>query len=216
LLGSLGTVPLNANTSLVSTNASISWRGQVIVTSDAAKCGVAAQLPGVTASPKVGPVQGPTLGVPGQSLPTVSVPAGLPSVPGQQTTSASAPQPADHSSTPPLNYTPPGQSVQDKVVPQGNFGGGLGRGANGNGTRLDGGAGTGVTPNPDSMSTNAAAPGSGANRPTSSGDPLNLTAASNRAPGGQMPVLLAILAIVALSLVTATYARLYLLRRSSS
>jgi hypothetical protein len=35
----------------------------------------------------------------------------------------------------------------------------------------------------------------------------------NDAPGGTMPVVLAIIAIIALSLVTATYARLYLLRR---
>ena len=38
--------------------------------------------------------------------------------------------------------------------------------------------------------------------------------ASNKAPAAQMPVLLAIIAIIALSLVTATYARLFLLRRN--
>jgi hypothetical protein len=42
---------------------------------------------------------------------------------------------------------------------------------------------------------------------------LNLEA--NKAPAAQMPVLLAIIAIIALSLVTATYARLFLLRRES-
>jgi len=47
--------------------------------------------------------------------------------------------------------------------------------------------------------------------PTRGGQPIDL--ASNKAPAGQMPVLLAILAIIALSLVTATYARLYLMRR---
>ena len=36
---------------------------------------------------------------------------------------------------------------------------------------------------------------------------------SNKAPAAQLPVLLAIIAIIALSLVTATYARLYMLRR---
>jgi hypothetical protein len=38
--------------------------------------------------------------------------------------------------------------------------------------------------------------------------------AANKAPAAQMPVLLAIIAIIALSLVTATYARLFLLRRN--
>jgi len=38
--------------------------------------------------------------------------------------------------------------------------------------------------------------------------------ASNKAPAAQLPVLLAIIAIIALSLVTATYARLFLLRRN--
>jgi hypothetical protein len=36
---------------------------------------------------------------------------------------------------------------------------------------------------------------------------------SNKPPAAQLPVLLAIIAIIALSLVTATYARLYMLRR---
>jgi hypothetical protein len=41
-----------------------------------------------------------------------------------------------------------------------------------------------------------------------------LTFEANKAPAAQMPVLLAIIAIIALSLVTATYARLFLLRRN--
>jgi hypothetical protein len=41
-----------------------------------------------------------------------------------------------------------------------------------------------------------------------------LDLASNKAPAAQLPVLLAIIAIIALTLVTATYARLYLLRRN--
>ena len=57
----------------------------------------------------------------------------------------------------------------------------------------------------------------------STGGPVTTTSAStsrhvdlaaNKAPAAQMPVILAIIAIIALSLVTATYARLFLLRRN--
>jgi hypothetical protein len=48
----------------------------------------------------------------------------------------------------------------------------------------------------------------------SSSAPKQVELAANPAPSAQMPVLLAIVAIIALSLVTATYARLYLLRRN--
>ncbi|HEY7050397.1 MAG TPA: hypothetical protein VH373_24490, partial [Jatrophihabitantaceae bacterium] len=76
--------------------------------------------------------------------------------------------------------------------------------------------GSGAVPN--SLSGGAVADGSGGDAappvPLRSGQPIDL--AANRAPAGQMPVLLAILAIIALSLVTATYARLYLMRRTAS
>jgi hypothetical protein len=39
--------------------------------------------------------------------------------------------------------------------------------------------------------------------------------ASNKAPGAQVPVVLAIIAIIALALVAGSYARLYLLRREA-
>jgi len=74
--------------------------------------------------------------------------------------------------------------------------------------------GTGAVPN----NLSGAVPGSGGSAgappaPTRGGQPIDL--AANRAPAGQMPVLLAILAIIALSLVTATYARMYLMRRAA-
>ncbi|HEV7206488.1 MAG TPA: hypothetical protein VGN18_17920, partial [Jatrophihabitans sp.] len=40
-------------------------------------------------------------------------------------------------------------------------------------------------------------------------------ASADKSPSGQLPVILAILAIIALAMVAGTYARLYLIRRST-
>jgi hypothetical protein len=191
----------------IALNASSQWVGKVVAATDPPSGGISIQLPAVSASPKVGPVQVPPVGVPGGSLPTVPA--------GGDTSSPAAPaptQPGAGTSTQ-INYQQPGQSVEDSVVPHGY--GGDGRALSVNQALI------GDLANGAAAAQNAAgaqAPGLAGSQagatsvPTTTGRPVNL--AANRPPPGQMPVLLSILAILALSLVTATYARLYLLRRN--
>jgi hypothetical protein len=197
----------------IALNASNQWIGKVVVATDPPAGGLSVQLPGISVAPSVGGVQLPTVGVPGANLPTVPVvpPSLNPGLP----TGAQPSSPAGGSSG--INYTPPGGLIQDSVVPKGygpNEGNGHDPDAALNTVLLNGlSGGTGAVPN----DLSGALPGSRGSAappvPTRSGQPIDL--AANRAPAGQMPVLLAILAIIALSLVTATYARLYLMRRSA-
>jgi hypothetical protein len=212
---SLNNLKLNGNELAqagVSLNASNQWAGKVVAATTPPPGGLSVQLPGVSAAPKVGPVQAPTVGVPGANLPTV--PVTQPSAP--------APSPTPSASTPGsggLHYTPPGTSVQDKVVPKG-YGSDGSDSTNGDAnshlrSALLSGPAAAIGPNATNGPGATAGPGVNASpAPTRSAQPINL--AANKAPAGQMPVLLAILAIIALSLVTATYARLYLLRRNVS
>ena len=188
----------------IALNASNQWMGEVVAATDPPAGGISVQLPAVSASPEVGPVQLPPVGEPGVTLPTITTGAGS----GSSPTPAPG-EPGGGSGTR-IDYQQPGQSVQDRVVPHGYGGDGralavnqalIGDLANGTGAGQNGAGGQALAGN--------AASGSPA---TTAGQPINL--AANKAPAGQMPVLLSILAIIALSLVTATYARLYLLRRN--
>ena len=188
----------------IALNASNQWMGQVVAATDPPAGGISIQLPAVSASPEVGPVQLPPVGEPGATLPTITTGAGSGSSP-----TPAAGEPSGGSGTR-IDYQQRGQSVQDRVVPHGYGGDGralavnqalIGDLANGTGAGQNGAGGQALAGN--------AASGSPA---TTAGQPINL--AANKAPAGQMPVLLSILAIIALSLVTATYARLYLLRRN--
>jgi hypothetical protein len=206
----------------IALNASNQWMGKIVVATDPPNGGLSVQIPSVGADPNVGGAQLPHVGLPGATLPTV--PVSLPSA------SLGVPTPKPSSSTPPpgnvsvpggLNYTPPGGMVQDSVVPKG-YGGDDGAGHLPNsdlgGVLLNGlNGGSGVVPGPLGSLPNGNAPGAGSGKSAAAqrdGHPIDL--AANKAPAGQMPVLLAILAIIALSLVTATYARLYLMRRHVS
>lgn len=201
----------------IALNASDQWIGKVVAATDPPAGGLSIQLPGVSVAPSVGGVQLPTVGVPGANLPTVPVvpPSLNPGLPTRSTPTA----PGGSSGSGGINYTPPGGLIQDSVVPKGygpNEGSGHDPDAALNSVLLNGlHGGTGVVPNPLS---GGAVPGAADGKaappvPTRSGQPIDL--AANRAPAGQMPVLLAILAIIALSLVTATYARMYLMRRTA-
>lgn len=189
----------------VALNASEQWVGQVVAATDPPKGGIGLQLPGIKIAPSL-PVVGqlPTIGL---TIPAVQLPVTLPSLPSL-----------------------PGS-------------GGTGGNGGTGGTSGGGGGGGGlcvpcvVMPNtggggvaaPDANSVTQIGRGlsdlgrvTGSDKGTTGGAPATkapstskrVDLAANKAPAAQMPVILAIIAIIALSLVTATYARLFLLRRN--
>jgi hypothetical protein len=204
-LGSLTNVPLSSST--LKSGASLAWAGVIHVTTNAPQCKLGVATPKVAIS--VGPVH---VTVPPLNV-NVPVP-NLPTLPGGG---------GGGGTTPPGggggggggggnggggHYTPPPTTVPEQVM------GGIGGGVVTNGgatTQL----GTGL---PDqSTATGTAGSPPALPNPSASSQPSvpNLAGlTSNKAPAAQLPVLLAIIAIIALSLVTATYARLYLLRRN--
>lgn len=213
LPGVLGALlpPVPVSSAALQSGASLNWSGIIHVTDSAPTCKLAVTAPTGTIS--IGPVKVP--------LPTVSVAVPEPTLPdlggllpgGGSKTSGSG---SGHSSTPSsgATYTPPGLTIPEQVVPKG-YGNGAGTvGAGGGfGNALPDVGGGLVNGAPDSGAGAAAPSGSSspaAARVSSSAADL----AANPTPSPQLPVLLAILAIIALSLVTATYARLYLLRRN--
>ncbi len=185
----------------IALNSSNQWVGKVVAATDPPAGGISVQLPAVSAAPNVGGVQLPAVGEPGATLPTITTGGA-----GSSPTPAPS-QPSGGSGTG-LDYHQPGQSVQDRVVPHGYGGDGRAEAVN---QALIGDFANGVARNGASGQA-LAGPAAKGNPATTAGQPINL--AANKAPAGQMPVLLSILAIIALSLVTATYARLYLLRRN--
>jgi len=154
-------------------------------------------------------VQLPTVQVPGATLPTL--PASLPGAgPGAPGASSSTPAGAPATPSGGIDYAPPGQSIEDQVVPKGH-------GPDIRGGHVPDALDSVLLGGPDGSSTVAAGQGvdgvpDGAPLATHSARPIDL--AGNKAPAG-LPALLGIIATVALSLVTAMYARLYLMRRQN-
>jgi hypothetical protein len=184
----------------IALNSSNQWVGKVVAATDPPAGGISVQLPAVSASPNVGGVQLPAVGEPGATLPTITTG-------GSGSSPTPAPSEPSGGSGTRIDYQQPGQSVQDRVVPHGYGGDGRAEALN---QALIGDLANGVAQNGAGGQALAGSAANG-NPATTAGQPINL--AANKAPAGQMPVLLSILAIIALSLVTATYARLYLLRR---
>ncbi len=217
-------VKLNASNQYVAT----------IVVAKKVSGGISIQLPKVNVAPSV-PVVGklPKVSVPGVNIPTVPV-----SVPNLNVPNANLPKvniptggakggtgsTGGNSGGLPLTGGTGALPVPARVVPNGDgnveYGGTTGgAGANhyaalpGAGSANTGynalslGPATGGAAN--SGATNAA--GSGAN-----GQSNTVDLAANKTPTAELPVLLAIIAVIALALVGATYARLFLLRRNAS
>lgn len=218
----LGLVPISLDGNQlakagVKLNAANQYVGQVVVSANPPAGNIGVQLPSVGATPQVGPVRLPPVKVPGTK---VNVPVTVPSTalphlpsPGH---APSKPSSKPASSVPGLSYLPPGESNQDRVMPPGyDDNGGAGLGPNSDLAVLlnPHGAGIGVTPNGPAPDNGVAAiPGASTGK---AGKARAVDVATSEPPvGQQMPVLLAIVAIIALSLVTAAYARLYLLRRN--
>jgi hypothetical protein len=217
LLPKLNHRPIPLSSDALKSGASLSWTGVIHVTDTAAKCKLAVDTPQIGVS--VGPVKVtvPNIGVavPEPTLPTIKVP-GLPGGGGKTTT----PGGGGKTTTPPAasggstgNVLP----VPARVVPRGD------------GDAVFGNVGGGYLPNtlpgvtPLTGGSNAGAPAGAAATPSaadvqqdSTGKHKTIDLAANRAAStGQFSVILAIVAIVALSVVAATYARLYLLRRET-
>ena len=208
LLGSLLTVPLSSSD--LKSGASLSWSGVIHVTKDAPQCKLSVGTPTVGIS--VGPIKVtvPPISV-GVALPTVPTLPKLPTPPGAS--GSTTPPPGGKTTPPGVKFTPPPLTVPEQVM--GGGGGGGGGGGFG-GVQADGSNATQLGNGLPGVPVAGSGPGSTkspAAKPKTTTKHIDL--AANRAPAAQMPVLLAIIAIIALSVVTATYARLYLLRRNT-
>jgi hypothetical protein len=197
------TVPLSSANTVLAAGAKLTWNA-TISNSQSNTCGLSGQLPGVQAS--AGPV---AVSIPPVALPSVTVPS---SVTGVLPGGAGGPGPATGQSTSssgnPYSYSDPGEQVPAAVVPKGGDGGLHGAGSP---TGASSGGGGGAD------GKNAARVG-GASSLTS-GDATRADSAdlsSKHSPSAQIPVVLAVLAILALSVASAAYARVYLIRRSTS
>lgn len=198
----------------VKINASNQWVGQIVVADNPPAGGISIQLPSVQISPSL-PVVGqlPALSIPGATLPTLKV--AIPDLTKTGTkssgTSAKTTKPGAG-----INYTQPGLSIPEQVVPKGAGDAGGGAGVGGYFPGVLPGSGSQLGNLPGLQNTNSAAgataPGVTSQDSTGKNKTIDL-ASSSKSPSAQLPVILAIFSIIALALVAGTYARLFLLRR---
>lgn len=237
LLGSqtkVTTINLNGNElrqAGIKLNAKNQYVGSVVVKKKPPQGGISIQLPSVGAHPSAPGVGNlPSVGVPGVRLPTVhtSVPnltaPKLPSVPGLPGGGSGSSGGGSSSSSAggggATHFSGPPTWVPELVVPKGN-----------NALVIPGDNNPGVLPSYNGAAGNLPAAGNGAGdagsragkvhpQPLASNaaqpQPVHLAdpAADAGSPSGQLPVLLAIIAIITLALVAGTYARLFLNRRN--
>ena len=200
----------------VALNATNAWVGKVIVANNPPPGGISIQLPGVSVAPSIAGHQLPTIGVPGITLPTIAVSVpNLTSVPGLPGTGHST---GNNGGSTPTDSASVEIPVPAEVVPGQNgvpadISGGFDTGAlsgGGNGS-LSGGL-TGVTSSGKGEAT--------VKKPTtitqrSTGKHKTIDLAASRPSTGQVWVVLAIVAVIALTFVAATYARLYMLKHDA-
>jgi hypothetical protein len=221
LLGGLGTVPLNGNDVNLPAGGQLSWSGKIVASKNT-NCGVQIAVPTAKVS-----APGHTVTISGTHI---SLPNPLPSLtkkltpPNLPIGGSSSSKPAHHPKTksggggPTIKYTPPPTTVPEKVMPHAvNFGGG-GSGNGGFAPPAAGGGGGGVAAPVAAPPVTSTAPAPPTTSPAAKkikpGKTVDV-AQRDQLGGAQLPVLLAILAILALSTVTAMYARMYLLRRGN-
>jgi hypothetical protein len=216
LLPSAGGLTVPLSSSDLKSGAALSWTGVVHVTDSAARCKLGVGTPRVAVS--VGPVKVtvPNLNVevPQPTLPPVK----LPGLPGGGKSTAPA---GGKTTAPAQGATSSGGGnvlpVPARVVPRGdgdavfgNVGGGYLPNALPGAANLAGGSNAAARPTPSATASAADV------QQNSTGKHKTIDLASSKADStGQFSVILAIVAIVALSVVAATYARLYLLRRET-
>lgn len=216
----LGIVPINLDGNQlekagVKLNASNQYVGQIVVATNPPKGGIGLQLPSIGVHPSV-PVLGqlPPINIPGVQ---VTVPVSVPNLNPSKPATGGKPGTKPGKSSTSTGLSPIGNviPVPAQVVPRGNgnaiFGdGGFNAGAlPGTGAQLANGGGIQPLGIGSGTSTKAAS----SPDQTSTGKHKTIDLASGKASTGQLSVVLAIIAIIALTLVAATYARLYVIRR---
>jgi hypothetical protein len=208
LLGSKISLPLQLSSRAAAAGGSLNYSGTIHVTPDAAQCGIAVQVPGVSASASVTGLPPIKVGVPGRTL---SLPATVPNVnsPSGGGGPAGHPKPGASASGATLGNVIP---VPVQVVPSGDNSQVFGNPGFGSGGGSGLGAGNG-TPAQGAGSRDASASPAAVPQLRSTGKHKTIDLASNKASTGQLSIVLAIVAVVALALVAGTYARLYLLRK---
>lgn len=209
----------------VELNASNNYVGKIVVSNNP-KNGISIQAPTVTLHPKVAGHNLPNVTLPGvttpkirTSVPDITNPIGSGKGSGGGKGSGSGKSGGGATTTPkdPTYELPVPARVMGSIgSSSGYYGGGSGGFY---GESVGGTTGNSLGSTQASTPTTSNGGGSAPAATTDNGaTPTKRTAdlASNPASSAQLPIVLAILAIVALSLVTATYARLFLLRRSTA
>lgn len=218
-------VPINldgnqAKKAHVALNASNQYVGRIVV-SNSPKNGISIQPPSVQVHPKVGNIQLPNIKIPGIQAPTLHTSVPNLNKPKTLTKKAGSSKLATTNSGSGgtlASGTDGLLPVPSRVVPGGygstSSGGGGGGGFYG--STNSGSSGSGYASlqlsNPDgSKTTLGGSPAADSSQPAANAD----SATSKSSPAAQLPVVLAIVAIIALALVASTYARLFLVRRAT-
>jgi hypothetical protein len=211
---SLAGLPLLVNlSSLLQAGAQLTWDGTIHVTSNAAKCGVEVALPSVSASVSVTGLPPIAVGIPGVKVTVpVDVPTSLPT--GLPTGSKSTGTSGSHNSTPPAGDNP--IPVPARVVPGPNGSGLLGGGFDTGVLPGSGGGGAGQLADGGLAGASSNSPGRPLLQQDSTGKHKTIDLAAGKPSStGEVWVVLAIVAVIALAFVAATYARLYLVRHET-
>ncbi|MEO9139265.1 MAG: hypothetical protein ABI345_09385 [Jatrophihabitans sp.] len=203
----------------VELNAEGQYVGKIVVAKNPPQGGISVQLPKVSVQPNL-PVVGklPKITIPGVTLPTIKVAVPKLSSPksGKQANGSggSAAKPGTG-----LKYTPPGLTVPEEVVPGAHAnevygsGGGSYNGLPNSGTSQAGNgsnqAGTNQNGSAASGSKSSATQNS-----TGKNKTIDLASDSPSSPSSSLPLILALISILALAIVAGTYARLFLLRKN--
>jgi hypothetical protein len=195
--------------------ASLSWSGVIHVTNDAPQCKLSVGTPKTQIS--VGPIKVtvPPINV---TVPGITVPTSLPSIPDLNPSppgkTSEAPKPGKSTST---SAGQPLLPVPARVVPQGSGDGVFGNVGAGNyapGALPDVSSQLGNLSPLLPVTATSAQPNNGPAQQNSTGKNKTIDLAAGRAASSQIPVILAVLAMIALVLVAGTYARLFLLRKT--
>lgn len=193
------------------------YSGSIVVATNPPGGQIGVQLPQQSISVKAGPVHtsvnlpGANVGVPN---PVPGITSNLPKPPGLP--GAGNGSSGKKGSSGGVNYSPPGLTVPEEVMPHAvNYGGAGGQQYQAPGSLPARSVGGHIVAAPANVTATAAQPAdpsnvanAGLSKPVGLGDNSN-----GGLFGKQLPVVLAIAAILALSLVTAGYARMMLLRR---
>lgn len=207
---------LSKNNVKVTDNATYS--GSIVVASKPPAGQIGVQVPSQSVSVKAGPVHtsvnvpGATVTVP-NPVPGITShlpkPPGLPGLPGNNGGGNNG---GSHNSGGNVNYTPPALTVPEQVMPHAvSYGGGGGTKYTLPARSVGGHV---VAPPAQQRVTATASPVSDpSNVANAEAGKKNVDIADGSGLGKQLPVVLAIVAILALSVVTAAYARMVLLRK---